>query len=169
MADNLEIGQIVKTLGRQITVPDWYGYNTGFKEGQDALDFSNHKRTDIPVIRLVESMRLGHGASNIWNINTNQYRQSGLVCFVSEEYLGMAIISVRIVKVSERSVTAEPIEWIEVNPKLDFNYIGQDAQEVFDEYLEKVIEKIDGDKDFDEQDTSCLDYRAIWHNKEYKE
>ena len=158
---SIEVGQLVKTNGRQITVPGWHEMYTTANEWQ--------KVADMPCIRL--SCGFSHGrASDVqiaenWSINTNTWNQSGLVCFVSERYLGMAILSVSIVSVRSSSVIAQPVEWIEVNPTLGVNRIGDDAQEVFDRYLDKVQEKIDGDKDFDEQDTSCLEYRAIWHNK----
>lgn len=153
---SLEIGQVVRSIGNQISVPDWYE-KWGYGIGTVAIG-------DKPVIRL--SCKMGtHGAPDEWNIHTNCYRQSGLICFVPKKYLGMAILSVRITRVSKKSVTAEPVEWIEVNSKLGVDHIGKTAQEVFDSYLEKVDEKLDGAKDFDEQDTSSLDYTAVWHGK----
>lgn len=159
---NIRVGQVVRTADRQITIPDWHEkYNTA-SGGWERI-------ADMPCIRL--ECGASHGrASDVqiaenWGINTD-YIQYGLVCFVPERYLGMAVLSVSIVSVRGNSVIGQPIEWIELNPTLDVVRIGGDAQEVFDRYLDKVQEKLDGDKDFDEQDTSCLDYRAIWHNKD---
>ena len=171
---DLRVGQIIKTMGRQIVVPDWhekYVVDTTFLGNiSSGAPMKMQRVTDMPIIRL--SCGYSHGmASSVqikenWAINTNKWRQSGLVCFVPERYLGMAILSASIIAVREKSVIAQPIEWIEVNPLLGVNHIGDDARETFNKYLEKVDEKIDGNKDFNEQDLSSLDYRAIWHNKE---
>lgn len=147
---NLKVGQIVSSIGRQITVPDWHGKWRGREEGFVRL-------ADMPIIRLSHFMAPLHDASlslpksEYWIINTNKYRQSGLVCFVPERYLGMAILSVQVVAVGNKSVVAQPVEWIEVTPPASVAWIGNDSQEIFDVCM------LDGEP--------RGEVRAIWHNK----
>ena len=147
---NLKVGQVVSTMGGQITVPDWHEIWT---VGQESMRIG-----DMPCIRL--KCGFSHGmASDVriaenWNINTNSYNQSGLVCFVPERYLGMAVLSVQIVAIRNKAVVAQPIEWIEVNPRLPPAWIGKNAQEIFDAFMLAW--------------ENHKEVRAIWHNSRGK-
>ena len=132
---DLKVGQIVKTMGRQIAVPDWHEVDC---LSVDRTVRGMQKGGNMPCIRLALSPR-----GENYCINTGLNIWSGLVCFVPVKYLGMAILSVRITKLSERSVTAEPVEWIEVNPLLNVSAIGSDAQDLFDAYMSEGIEHVE--------------------------
>ncbi len=136
--EDLEMGQVVATLGNQITVPEKHAY----------YDAKLKESVDTPNIFIrLQCKHLGHGAPSWWNINTNLYRQSGLVCFLPNKYAGCGILSVKIIQLNEKSVIAEPLEYIEVaiGHKLGLADIGMDAQKAFD--------------------YSTANGKTIWHNK----
>lgn len=139
--NNLNIGQVIKSMDKQVTVPVWHlRYNRILN--------SLEKLGGMPIIRI---SRTRVCQADDWAINTNSIHQSGLICFVPKEFLGMAVLSVKINRINKKSVFAHPVEWIEVNPKLDADTsIGMEADDIFSDYCSQVTE----------------DYRAIWHNKE---
>ena len=128
--EQVAVGQIVSTMGRQITVPYWHKV---YKPEINKMVQVGSR----PCIKLA-------GYEEDCHIDTGS-RQAGLVCFVPKEYFGSAILSVKVTALYKSSVSAEPIEWIEIKdqPFLMPDDIGDDVDEVF--------ERIKG--------------RAIWHNR----
>lgn len=144
--DGLSVGQIVKTMGRQITVPTWH---------EVWKDERFEKVGAKPCIRI-----------SFQDINTNSWNQSGLVCFVPEKYLGMAILSVKIKSLHTSSCVAEPLEWIEVNPKLEYSHIGETANTIFSEYCSISANEKERTHLFMVDSINRDEVRAIWHNKD---
>jgi len=173
---DLEVRQTIHTLARQIAVPYWHEKYTIDKtfQGDVSHGFPTKRQriADMPIIRLqiVQSLPRDpdyiEGQDSKYIILTNKWNHRGLVCFVPEVYLGMAILSVTIVAVREKSVIAQPLEWIEVSPLLDTSYVGQEAQDIFDLYLEAVDGQVSRGLTGMESPSVEPDTRAIWHNKE---
>jgi len=128
--EQVAVGQIVSTMGRQIAVPYWHKV---YKPEIDKMVQVGSR----PCVKLV-------GYEENCHIDTGS-KQSGLVCFVPKEYFGNAILSVKVTAAYQNSVSAEPVEWIEIKeqPFLTQDDIGDDVDEVFDR----------------------IKNRAIWHNR----
>jgi hypothetical protein len=140
--EDLEIGQVVATLGNQITVPEKHEY----------YDAKIRERVETPNIHIRLYPSCNDEYKTEWHINTNSHHQSGLVCFLPNKYAGYGILSVKIKQLNEKSVIAEPVEYIEFTgeAKLDIADIGRNASEVFGSFLNSILGN----------------GKAIWHNKE---
>lgn len=119
------IGQVIESMGNQITVPEWMVDYHNTPTGLQGV-----RKGYSPCIRVAK-------ICDEWRINTGM-NNSGLVCFVPEQYQGMAVLSVRITKVLANSVVAEPLEWIEVSPKLDMEWRGVEGEAVENFYKERI-------------------------------
>lgn len=140
----LKIGDVVKSMGNQITVPQWlevWGADKNFKgEVSNGMPEKWNKVGDTPCIKLGQ-------VQDGWYINTNGNNQSGLVCFVPEKYLGMAILAVQIKKVNNKSVIAEPVDWIEITgefkpeiiTEVNRRHIGETGNKFYDSWNEPSI------------------------------
>lgn len=135
MTYNLKVGQIVTTEARQIVMPEEYEIYTQ-ENGQWQWKTVGDGQLAIRI----------HSGANPC-ISTNIYRHSGLVCFLPPWTKNCAILSVRITKLHTKSVEAEPVEYIELQPEPTQNLTGEDANDIFNSYLEQ------------------LEAKAIWHNK----
>jgi hypothetical protein len=125
----VEIGQVVATLCRQVAVPYWHQV---FKDG------GHVKVGSDPCIKIGD---FGEDARILTG-----YNQKGLVCFMPKRCYGGAMLSAKITSIHNNSVSAEPIEWIEIrNPEklLTQEDIGEDC--------DYIISKLGG--------------AGIWHNK----
>lgn len=116
----LAVGQVVKTEGRRIAVPDWY---TKWDWDIDDIGVVGN----MPAIWLRRS-------GELWYIVTEKRHRPGLVCFLPVKYVAIAILAVQITAVRQRSALAEPLEYLEVIPPLDASWVGLQADDVFDIY-----------------------------------
>lgn len=148
--EGLDYGQKIATMGRQVAVPYRHSYTDYGKRNTYPYSFilTEKEVRGKVCVKLSPTITSPDSHKPIWVINTNNYRQSGLVCYLDTKYEGYAILSVRITKLATKSVYAEPVEYIEVaNPLLlSMKDIGRQANDIFDSFLD--------------------DGRAIWHNKQ---
>jgi hypothetical protein len=122
---DLKVGDIVRSMGQQITVPVRH-FIPDFPKNQ------GYRKTESPCIRLSK-------LNERWVINTNTLNQSGLVCYVDERFLGLAILSVKITKVNNKSVFAEPVDYLKDFSFLNEKDIGKSLDNLINENIKQGI------------------------------
>jgi hypothetical protein len=131
----VEVGQIVSTLGRTVAVPAWHKVWKWIDGKKVLIKVGSH-----PCVKIYD---LGNNEDT--HILT-RLEPRGLVCFMPHKCIGGAILSVRIKSVHRNSVAADPVEWIEIrNPE---KFLSEDDM---GEFCDDINGRLDKD--------------GYWHHK----
>lgn len=123
----LKVGQIISSMGEQIAVADTHEVwvtNGNRDNSNRELGKMIEVGDKQPCIRI-------NAYGDTAYINTNQFKQSGIVCFLPIQFTGKGIISVKITQLHRQSVNAIPLDYVQVQSvQLGLHFTGDSFENI---------------------------------------